>query len=184
MLTYSAELFADDGVEEPDTGGDQFVAEVVVRVVDGVVVLATAEQHHAAREPLGEQAEVLAATQPLLTLAANDVTGTGAVVTPAITGVEANSPACSTYYQQRQVYGGSTSQPQTLWFSGAGTFNNMAVSQPTRDSDAITRSLTGRQVDEIRHLVPVGTNLMILTAGAEWRCWPGTGVRCRWRSSC
>ena len=49
----------------------------------------------------------------------------------------------------------------------------MNVSSPTKDSDAITRTLTGRQVNEIRHLVPVGTSMLIMTSGAEWRCWPG-----------
>ena len=53
-----------------------------------------------------------------------------------------------------------------------GAFNNMAVSQPTRDDDAITRALTSRQVNEIRHLVP-GVSLLVMTSGAEWRCWPG-----------
>jgi len=82
-------------------------------------------------------------------------------------------PGCTAYYQQRQAYGNSTNSPQTLWFSNVGAFNNMNVSIPTKDSDAITRTLVGAQVNEIRHMVPAGTNLMLMTSGAEWRCWPG-----------
>jgi hypothetical protein len=83
------------------------------------------------------------------------------------------NPACSTYFLQRQVYGGTTAQPQGLWFTAVGAFGNMNVSTPTRDSDAITRALTGRQVNEIRHLVPIGSSMLVMTSGAEWRCWPG-----------
>ncbi|SKA37793.1 hypothetical protein SAMN02745126_05958 [Enhydrobacter aerosaccus] len=83
-----------------------------------------------------------------------------------------NYPACSTYYLQRQAFANTTSAPQTLWFSVVGAFNNMTVSTPTKDSDAITRALVSRQVDEIRHLVPLAS-LLIMTSGAEWRCWPG-----------
>jgi hypothetical protein len=83
-----------------------------------------------------------------------------------------NYPACSTYYLQRQAFADTTNAPQTLWFSGVGAFNNMTVSTPTKDSDAITRALVSRQVDEIRHLVPLAS-LLVMTSGAEWRCWPG-----------
>lgn len=115
-----------------------------------------------------------AASQALLTLAATDSAGSGAVVTPNL-NVDggAQNPSCSTYYQQRQVFANTLALPQTLWFTGVGAFANMNVSAPTKDSDAITRSLTGRQVNEIRHLVPVGTSMLVMTLGAEWRCWPG-----------
>lgn len=83
-----------------------------------------------------------------------------------------NYPSCSSYYMQRQVFGGTANNPQTLVFSGTGTFNNMNVSQPTKDDDAITRTLVSRQVNEIRHFVP-GASLLVMTSGAEWRCYPG-----------
>lgn len=92
-------------------------------------------------------------------------------------------PACSTYYLQRQVYGDSTNKPQTLWFSNVGGFGNMNKSQPTKDSDAITRTLIGRQVNEIRHLVP-GSSLLVMTSGAEWRCWPGPTAAALTPGSC
>ncbi|MBN9086242.1 MAG: hypothetical protein J0J01_05000 [Reyranella sp.] len=115
-----------------------------------------------------------AASQALLSMAATDSAGAGAVVTPTL-NVDGGTqnPSCSTYFLQRQVYADTLAQPQTLWFTTVGAFGNMNVSTPTKDSDAITRTLTGRQVNEIRHLVPVGTSMLIMTSGAEWRCWPG-----------
>ena len=114
----------------------------------------------------------------------NDSAGTGASVVPVLADDAGSFPQCSTYYQQRQAFAGTTGQPQTIWFSNVGAFNNMAVSQPTRDSDSITRALTGRQVNEIRHLVPAGSSLLIMTSGAEWRCWPGPSSAALTPSSC
>ncbi len=105
-----------------------------------------------------------------------DSAGSGGIVNPVITDDGSSDPACSTYYLQRQVYAGTRSFPQTLWFSGVGAFNNMNVSQPTKDSDAITRALTSREVNEIRHLVPAGNNMLVMTSGAEWRCYPGASA--------
>jgi hypothetical protein len=93
-------------------------------------------------------------------------------------------PGCTTYYQQRQVFGNSTTYPQTLWFSNTGAFNNMNVSEPTKDTDAITRALTGRQVNEVRHLVECGNSMLIMTSGAEWRCWPGPSANALTPGSC
>ena len=58
------------------------------------------------------------------------------------------------------------------------------MSQPTKDSDAITRTLVGQQVNEIRHLVPAGTNLMLMTSGAEWRCYPGPSASALTPAAC
>jgi hypothetical protein len=112
----------------------------------------------------------------LVSMTVTDSAGSGAVIKLNVADESdggINNPGCSTYFMQRQAYADTTSQPQTLWFTAVGAFGNMNVSTPTRDSDAITRALTGRQVNEIRHLVPVGTSMLVMTSGAEWRCWPG-----------
>ena len=113
-----------------------------------------------------------------------DSTGGGAVLSPVLSNDVTVNPQCSAYYNQRQAYAGSSALPQTLWFSDVGAFNNMAVSQPTKDSDAITRTIVGQQVNEIRHLVPAGTNLMLMTSGAEWRCYPGPQASALTPASC
>lgn len=109
---------------------------------------------------------------PTPQLAAVGSGGSGAVLTAHLNEAMRENPGCSTYYQQRQVYAGSLNRPQTAWFSAVGGFSNMNVSTPTRDDDAITRTLVSREVNEIRHMVP-GSSLLIMTSGAEWRCWPG-----------
>jgi len=113
-----------------------------------------------------------------------DGTGSGGVLTPTVTSDPTTFPQCSTYYQQRQVFAATLALPQTLWFSVVGAFNNMSVSSPTKDDDAITRALTGLKVNEVRHLVPAGTNMLVMTSGAEWRCWPGPSANALTPGSC
>jgi hypothetical protein len=82
-------------------------------------------------------------------------------------------PGCATYHEERRWFAGSNDQPQTLWATVTGAYSNMNTSNPTRDDDAITRTLISRQVNEIRHLVSLNV-LIALTSGAEWKIWPGT----------
>ena len=78
-------------------------------------------------------------------------------------------PMASGYYQQRQVYGGTTAEPDKSWYSQTGLRLNMSVSSPLQPSDAITASLASQDVQEIRHYVPVGQDLMVMTNAGEWR---------------
>ena len=74
----------------------------------------------------------------------------------------------SSYYQQRQAYGGSLNAPDTTFYSQTGNRLNMSVSTPTQPDDALTFVLTGADVQEIRHFVPL-TDLIILTDNGVWR---------------
>ena len=71
------------------------------------------------------------------------------------------------------VRGLGVQKPQTMWASVSGAFNNMSQSQPTRDSDAITRTLASRQVNDIRHMISL-TQMIVLTGGAEWKVSAGS----------
>lgn len=84
-----------------------------------------------------------------------------------------NYPAASAYFQQRQVRGGSINLPDTAYYSQIGNFYNMTHSVPSADSDAMTVSMTAREVNQIRFFVP-GKDLLVFTAGAEWRVNAGT----------
>lgn len=77
-------------------------------------------------------------------------------------------PGCSTYYQQRQVRGGSNNAPDTLYYSRTANFYNYSTSTPSQADDAITSALVSREVNAIRHMVPV-KDLLVFTAGGEWR---------------
>jgi len=83
-----------------------------------------------------------------------------------------NYPGTSSYYEQRRVFGGSTNYPDTAWYSQIGAQNNMSVSSPTQDDDAITATLNALEVNEIRHFVPL-TDLIALTSASEWKISSG-----------
>ncbi len=85
----------------------------------------------------------------------------------------AKYPGCSTYHDGRQWYGRSDTNPQTLYASQSANFKNMATSQPTKDSDAITRTIASREVNEIRFLLSLNI-LLVFTSGGEWKCWAGS----------
>lgn len=89
---------------------------------------------------------------------------------------EGNKPSAVTYYQQRQVFANTYNEPQTTFTTQTNNFDSLRVSNPARDDDAVTWTIAARQVNEIRHLLPLDT-LLILTSGAEWKTTEGdTGV--------
>jgi hypothetical protein len=78
-----------------------------------------------------------------------------------------NNPRAVAYWQQRLAMAGSDANPETLWMSQAGAFLNFSISEPLRDSDAITATLAGQSVDVIRHLVP-SRSLLIFGRAGVW----------------
>lgn len=82
-------------------------------------------------------------------------------------------PGCSTWHDGRQWFARTDKGPQTLWASQSANFSNMSVSEPTRDSDAITRTIASREVNEIRFLLSLNS-LLVFTSGGEWKCWAGS----------
>lgn len=82
-------------------------------------------------------------------------------------------PGCSTWHDGRQWFARTDKGPQTLWASQSANFRNMSVSEPARDSDAITRTIASREVNEIRFLLSLNA-LLVFTSGGEWKCWAGS----------
>jgi hypothetical protein len=81
-------------------------------------------------------------------------------------------PSAVTYYQDRQIFAGTTAQPQSTWMSKTANYLDFGVSRPLVADDAITFPVRGRQVNAVRHLVPMD-NLVILTSGSEWKLSTG-----------
>lgn len=81
-------------------------------------------------------------------------------------------PGCSTYHEGRQWYARTNQKPQTLYGSTSAAFNNMNTSSPTKDSDAITRTIASREVNEIRFLLSLN-ELLVFTSGAVWKASAG-----------
>lgn len=76
-------------------------------------------------------------------------------------------PSAVTYIQQRLTFGNTDNDPEKVWASKSGLFHNFTTSSPLQEDDAVTFSLAGRQVNEIKHLLDLG-RLVTLTSGGEW----------------
>lgn len=85
-----------------------------------------------------------------------------------------NYPSCATYFQERRIYANTNTNPQTFWGSVTGNYKNMNKSFPVQDDDAYQFTIASRQVNEIRHMVPL-VDLLILTSGGEFIARGGDG---------
>lgn len=78
-----------------------------------------------------------------------------------------NKPSAVTYYQQRQIFANTENEPQVVYTTQVNNFNSLRTSNPARDDDAVTFTIAARQVNEVRHLLPLDS-LVLLTSGGEW----------------
>lgn len=101
----------------------------------------------------------------------NNITPDFTLTPPLATNpfVSGNDPGAVSYFQQRQVFGGSTSLPETLNFSQVGAFKNFDVSNPVKGDDAITITLASRQVNNIKYMIDMPGGLVVLTGGSAWQ---------------
>ena len=78
-------------------------------------------------------------------------------------------PSCVTFFEQRLVFAGTTNQPQTVFFSKSGDYENMDanIGGTVADSDAIIYTIASNQVNAIRFMTATRT-LVIGTAGGEF----------------
>lgn len=80
------------------------------------------------------------------------------------------------YYGQRRFHFAPREKPETLYGSRSGKYRNYTISYPIQDADALTYTVAGLEVNEIRHVVDIG-NMIVLTAGGEWIAFgDGSGV--------
>ncbi|MGY4333195.1 hypothetical protein ACVWWG_007612 [Bradyrhizobium sp. LB7.2] len=78
-----------------------------------------------------------------------------------------NYPRCGTFVEQRLALASTANDPQAVWMSQSGNYENFGFSQPSKASDAVTFRIKSRQVNEVRALLTL-KGLMMLTSGAEW----------------
>ena len=78
-------------------------------------------------------------------------------------------PSCVTFYEQRLVFAGTQHQPQTLYFSKSGDYENMDDNYhgTVADDDAIIYTIASNQVNAIRFLSATRT-LIVGTVGGEF----------------
>ncbi|EFM18634.1 hypothetical protein [Pantoea sp. aB] len=77
-------------------------------------------------------------------------------------------PGTVTYYQQRLIFAASIKYPQTIWCSKTGDYKDFGKTSPIADDDRIVYTYAGKQVNEIRHLIDVGS-LVALTSGGQFQ---------------
>jgi hypothetical protein len=78
-------------------------------------------------------------------------------------------PTCVSFFEQRLVFAGTTNQPQTIFFSKSGDYENMDanIGGTVADDDAIIYTIASNQVNAIRFMTATRT-LILGTAGGEF----------------
>jgi hypothetical protein len=94
--------------------------------------------------------------------------GTGAVTTWAegAWSPYRGYPGSIAFYEERVAYGGTTSDPQTVWLSQTGDWENFLAGAD--DTDALEYTFASDQVNAVRWMVAQNA-LLIGTMGAEWK---------------
>ena len=84
-------------------------------------------------------------------------------------------PSCVTFFEQRLVFAATLSQPQTIFFSKSGDYENFDDNYhgTVADDDAIVYTIASNQVNAIRFLTATRT-LIIGTAGGEFAVTGGS----------
>lgn len=77
-------------------------------------------------------------------------------------------PGSVQYYQQRLVYANTILQPDTYFMSQPGLYTNFDASVPTVDSDSITGTPWGVQVNGIQFMIPTITGLLTFMGNGVW----------------
>jgi hypothetical protein len=91
-----------------------------------------------------------------------------------------NYPSVATYFDQRRVFANSNTDPQTLWMSKPGQFNNFDTSSPANDGDALTLTLSSVQSAAIRALLPMPDGMLVFTQSGVYKVSGGgqnTGIK-------
>ena len=77
-------------------------------------------------------------------------------------------PSCAGFFEDRLVFAGSKTEPQTFWTSKTGDYYNFGTSIPALDNDAVTATLNGGQMNGIKAIIAFG-EMILLTAGGEYK---------------
>lgn len=85
-------------------------------------------------------------------------------------------PGTVQYFQQRLVYANTIQQPDTYFMSQPGLYNNFDASIPTVNSDSITGTPWGVQINGIQFMVPSIQGLLTFTGNGVWLVSGGNSV--------
>ena len=85
-----------------------------------------------------------------------------------------NYPAAVGYYEQRRVFAGTNTDPESFWATQPGTQSNMNYSLPSQASDRLSVTIAAQRANFIRHIVAL-LDMVLLTASTEWRVFTASG---------
>ncbi len=101
----------------------------------------------------------------------------GGATVSIILGPETGTyPGVAAYFQERRVYANTQNNPDTYYMSQPGAYNNMDASIPTVDSDAITGTPWGQQVDGIQFMTPMPGGMVLFTGSGGWQLSGGNTI--------
>lgn len=89
-------------------------------------------------------------------------------------------PSCGTFFQDRLVVAGTTSQPDTIWASVTGDYTSYAartIGGLVTDDRAIAVTVSSQKVNKIRWLSSDGGGLLVGTVGNEFILRPATTTK-------
>jgi len=81
-----------------------------------------------------------------------------------------NYPKCVSFFEQRLVFAGTINNPQTIWFSKSGDYENFTTG--TADADAMIYTIASNQVNAIESIKATRT-LIVMTTGGEFTVTSG-----------
>ncbi len=106
--------------------------------------------------------------------------GAGATATLNVGPQQGTYPGVVSYFQQRRSYAYTINNPDTYFLSQPGAYLNFDASVPAIDSDAVTGTPWGLQVNGVQWLQPMPGGLLIATGEDLWQlsgaAGPGAAV--------
>ena len=83
-------------------------------------------------------------------------------------------PNTLTFKEERLVFAGTKTQPQTIWMSKTGDYYNFDVSDIIQDTDSISINLVSRKLNGINNLILLD-NIIAFTSSGEWKVGSSDG---------
>ncbi len=84
---------------------------------------------------------------------------------PNLNNASDNYPSCVSFFEQRLVFANTNNNPQSLWFSKSGDYENFTTG--TDADDAMIFTIASNQVNAIRYL-SAARSLLVGTVGGEF----------------
>jgi hypothetical protein len=100
---------------------------------------------------------------------ADSGSGAGATGTLSVGPQSGTFPGVAAYFQQRRTYAYSLTAPDTYEMSQPGSYLNFDSADPPIDSDSITGTPWGEQIDGIQWMRPMPGGLVTFTGGTTWQ---------------